>query len=123
MKLSEAILLGIGAVEERRNVFLLVHPHPCGCALGTAFYAAGKADEYKQLPIAMDSAIRFCQSLWPWTARPVEPGSPITVAGRISSRHFHGESRESIAAWIATIEPQDEPATVQATDAISTEVA
>lgn len=120
MKLSEAILLGIGSVKNDSSLWLSFDEHPCGCAIGTAIYAAGKQTMYEQMGY---DGILTCQALWPWTLNPSPQNEYITIASHISLKHGDGESREAIAAWIATIEPQDEPATVQATDVISTEVA
>jgi hypothetical protein len=50
---------------------------------------------------------------WPWLQVPCEElWGDLDVFSQISCRHFYGESRESLAAWIASIEPQDtEPTT------------
>lgn len=104
IKLSEAILLGIGAVREERLQYLNLHgfggrPGVCGCAIGTALYAVGCRIVYgRDVPVCYTRAM---EKLWPWT----KTGSIVSA---MSLRHIRGETRESIAAWIATIEPQDE---------------
>lgn len=110
MKLSDAILLGIGAVEERRNVFFLPkelnrdsdYSRPCGCAIGTALYSVGMRSSCS----SVDEYVAAMQAHWPWVT--------LDCFLHISGRHAYGESRESIAAWIATIEPQDEPVVMPA---------
>jgi hypothetical protein len=102
MKLSEAIRLGIGAVKNDASVFLIERRKegPCGCAIGTALYSVG--EKYSCEGIA------DCERYWPWTKKD-------DISFQISSRHFKGESRESIAAWIETIEPQEAKCTTTQT--------
>ena len=115
-KLSEAILLSIGVVGERRDFYLIDdNDRPYGCAIGTALYSVGL--RYGDL----SSLYQF----WPWTRGaclagqetsvysqryPRIPPEQWTIAHEISHRHVVGASREAIAAWIATIEPQEEGA-------------
>ena len=98
-KLSEAILLSIGVVKEQRDIYLKTDSEPCGCAIGTALYSVGL--RYGDL----SSLYQF----WPWTRQAYSYGIR-TIAQEISRRHIAGASREAIAAWIATIEPQEEGA-------------
>lgn len=105
MKLSEAILLGIGAVRNDKTTFLRFSNGLCGCAIGTAIYSVGKHREFLEGRPGID----MCHELWPWTKALYKEGSAISIAEKISTRHYFGESRESLAAWIATIEPQEEP--------------
>lgn len=113
-KLSEAILLGIGAVKEDRKLFLRFdnNHNPCGCAIGTALYAIGHDTKHLMSDPTGSIWVKEVTELWPWTASRSQ--SPIfsnlrDIAQEISDRHLMGESRESIAAWIASIEPKDEP--------------
>ena len=109
IKLSEALLLGIPAVKENRNTFLSEDNPQCpeGCALGTAVYAVGvraKDMRYRGFSVNNANPVKVYDKiieLWPWVT--------MKRAKEISVRHTYGESRESIAAWIATIEPQDVP--------------
>ena len=107
MKLSEAILLSIGAVKEIRSNFF-IPDGPCGCALGTALYSTGLR---KRLPGEYTNGTQYfreIERLWPWTKAVIGDGSR-TIAEEISYRHVNGQSRESLAAWITTIEPPDSP--------------
>lgn len=123
-RLSEAILLGIGAVRENRDVFLAGTSHdPCGCALGTALFIVGEK------PTA--EGIDLTHKYWPWTRMEVQcpDGEKFpslvfpsklwtcdyvdhrfrTVANIISHLHYnHHWTRERIADWVATIEPQED---------------
>lgn len=101
MKLSEAIRLGIGAVKEDRGSW-----H--GCAIGTALFAVGKTGLIHKHWDGLDAL----QEVWPWTEAPstyhyVRGKSCSSLAHEISFRHCSGESREALAAFIATIEPPD----------------
>jgi hypothetical protein len=104
MKLSEAIRLSIGAVEETRMTW-------CGCAIGTALHSLGKKPRYFDEHYGFDGPVQQIIELWPWTAEKCGMDSSIAMA--ISNRHSRGESRESIAAWIESIEPQDAPTQVE----------
>ena len=95
MKLSEAILLSIGAVDNEPRLFLSTNrDKPCGCAIGTALYSLGET-EYT----VTSSWIVALQRHWPWLS--------YELGVEVSTRHSSGESRESIAQWIASIEPQE----------------
>ena len=102
-KLSEAILLSIGVVRERRDLYLIDDNGPCGCAIGTALYSVG---------VRNDAHLSFLYKFWPWTNQAYS--SKVwwvkTIGREISRRHYKGATREAIAAWIATIEPQEEEA-------------
>jgi hypothetical protein len=119
MKLSEAIRLGAGAVKEDRAVYLSMNrPDPCGCALGTAMYAMGA----RSMLDYYDGTFKQ----WPWLALP-GPKCPEceclhhgtddipSVAFTISVLHCaHKWTRERIAAWVATIEPQEQEQSIPA---------
>lgn len=106
MKLSEAILLSIGVVKNDPKTWLAGYPDcPRGCAIGTAIYSEGKIQEYEK---AMRDGIVICEQLWPWTRQLSNKLLNLSIAQEISYRHQTGESREFIAAWIATIEPQED---------------
>lgn len=106
MKLSEAILLGIGAVDNNRMIWWSTNVSgvPSGCALGTALYSVGRITNTKEQPTVYSTHIfSMCQLEWPWISK--------EKLNCIIQRHFKGESREEIAQWIASIEPQDQPIT------------
>ena len=110
--LSEAILLGSGAVREDRYIILedeQTCPH--GCVIGTARYAIGETKSMWQGGGYWEE--RMLGWFWPWTLAPSYHPHPTelghvcrTLAHEISYRHCSGESRASIAAYIATIEPK-----------------
>lgn len=100
MKLSEAIRLGIGVVKNDRSLWLIPRDNgPCGCAIGTALYAAGKAHGGW-----VTRGIEKCHETWPWTAETYK--GTITIAQELSMRHGLGASRESLADWIESLEVQ-----------------
>lgn len=104
MKLSEAILLSIGVVKENRRKFLHeTYEGPCGCAIGTGLWSVGHRDDHTSVSGIFDGIDR-CEREWPWT-KEYSLGN-ITIAHRISKRHIDGESRESLAQWIATLEQE-----------------
>ena len=112
-KLSDAILLSIGIVRERRDLYLIDDDNndPCGCAIGTALYSVG-------IRGYADLSLLF--SFWPWTRHASPSGMGWTIAREISQLHYEGATREAIAAWVATIEPQEDIA--NATTTVLTEV-
>lgn len=94
MLLSQAILLGIGGVENERHHYLrTIKGQLCGCAIGTALWSKGYIESI--------DGIEDCHQEWPWTALPYDKNVYISVANNISALHFMGGSRESIAAWVA----------------------
>src|SRR3990167_9015095 len=105
MKLSEAILLGIGLVKNDRGTFGYIDSSgQCqGCAITTALVAIGKFDQ--NIHEGSAGLHRF----WPWTACNSKEFMNCPISMEISHRHYMGESRESIASWVATIEPTDIP--------------
>lgn len=92
MRLSEAILLGIGFVPENRSHFLM---NGCGCAIGAALRAIGYEDSI--------NGGADCRKEWPWTAE--KHGYEMNIATMISVKHYcYKESRKSIAIWISSLE-------------------
>lgn len=103
MRLSEAIRLGIGAVTEKRELYLDVKPGSvCGCAIGTALYALG----YKDIYDIASSGVEATMTIWPWTREKYTADGETDwhYAKEISVRHYRGQSRESLAAWIEQLE-------------------
>lgn len=111
MRLSEAIRLGIGVVQDDRNLWLFVPEVGCphGCAIGTALYSVGVRTvlEYPEL-VERGNGREICEIIWPWTKATSAENEYMTIASLISFRHHCGESREAIAAWIESIEPKEE---------------
>ena len=97
MLLSDAIKLGSMVVREDRFFLSYDKGQPCGCALATAMYAVGNHNWMAGQP-------REVCAVWPWTAKPSGvwlAGENISIARSLSMRHYNGESRASIAAWVA----------------------
>ena len=119
MKLSEAILLGSTVVKNDRMTYLRIIDPECpeGCAIGTGLYAVGeRLSPHGLCVFTTDEAMTTLYKHWPWTERlsgkyhckiPEGYIREITIGEEISTRHVCGEPRESIAAWIASIEPQE----------------
>ena len=109
MKLSEAILLSIGAIRNEPLQFFNPNgyrskPGACGCAIGTALYSMGLRVQSRKLPgyeniWCQQAYWELMKQYWPWLHD--------ELISEISCRHTAGESRESIAKWIATIEPEE----------------
>jgi hypothetical protein len=110
MKLSEAMILGTGMTSETRWTF--ISSNGSCCALGAALWSKGHRRSNNG-----SEAIRE----WPWLSRIDIPcpachmlcesptGDGSTVKFLISHLHFTERwSRQHIAEWIATIEPQEE---------------
>ena len=114
MKLSEAMLLSIGIVRNNISWFHEMDGVPCGCAIVTGLYSVGQAELTNQY------CERALHRVWPWT-REKSDRRYSDIANEISLRHFNGESRESLAAWIATIEPA-EPAEPHAAQGVEDKV-
>jgi hypothetical protein len=105
MKLSAAILLGSTMSPQAFREFQ--DKNGSRCAVGAALAAIGK-------PIKAKIAVGVAEASWPWLTRHdafVCPGCHGVwrhVLGLIM--HFndvHGWTRERIAEWVATVEPQD----------------
>ena len=100
MKLSAAILLGSTL---RKQCFGDSFVGGGSCAIGAAYEALG----YNKFNLP------DCCKVWPWLDVPVEcpvcgESEPTTAA--IISVHLndgHKWTRERIAEWVATVEPQD----------------
>lgn len=104
MKLSEAIVLSIGAVRNYRASWMKYDGDIlCGCLVTTALFSIGKLDDAEQGSKAL-------HTYWPWTARPGTDfgiNSPCPFAMILSGYHYAGQSREALADFVATIEPQE----------------
>src|SRR5678809_21729 len=101
IKLSEAILLGIGAVKNEHKTWWRDNEGELsGCALCTALYVVNALPDWK----FSDYIYEAMYKQWPWT-RSKRPMKHVDIAKEISQRHFKGESRESLAAFVASIEP------------------
>lgn len=112
LKLSEAIRLGARLKPQGRT--FLTHDGRT-CAVGAALDVCGRLDadapESKNWHVA--------EMLWPWAAvviperivHPVTGQAYGATALRLitSLNDLHDWTREQIADWVATIEPQDAP--------------
>ena len=104
MKLSEAILLGSSIVVENRMSFgTKMGDTWYGCAVTMAVVAIGETPD----PYVGSFLL---QRYWPWTSELFED-FPISM--EISHRHCNGESCKSIAAWVASIEPNNDTMEVE----------
>lgn len=106
MKLSEAIVLSIGVVRNDSTLYFspdgwLNGPGPCGCAIGTALYSVGVRSWVDLKSGRPDDWTHEIYYRWPWTVHD-------KIAAALSHRHTRGESREALAAWIATLEPVED---------------
>ena len=100
MRLSEAILAGIGGTEQGREIFLRIDAQSqevveC-CALGAAALGAGYDPFQEGLSCGMFLDSKFPE-LWVTYNSP-KPGA---LFNEITERNDSGESRESIAADLA----------------------
>ena len=102
MKLSEAIRLGAMMVPQEFGPMR----ETGACALQTALLAVGA------LPEGTFSCYRASRKIWPWLERIVS--CPIcgeginlgmTTIAHLNDNHLW--TREAIADWVATVEPQD----------------
>lgn len=111
MKLSDAIRLGSMASGQADGFFYL---DGNTCAQGAALLAIGRLHAERGASVPNFTALR---DAWPW-AHTLRGDCPVCgeprayVAALIphlnnSSWSGHGWTREQIADWIATIEPQD----------------
>lgn len=116
MKVSEALRLGIGVVEDDKTLWLRTYPCIGGCAIGTILYAVGFC-----VQDIINKGVRAClDETWPWLKVPSGMQyKSQDIVSELSHRHYHDESRESLAAWLASIEPQDNSA---AGESLKTEV-
>ena len=115
MKLSEAILLGSVGSRQGTGIHSIVPQNKDShglCAMGSALLACGikEADEW--------TGIAHIRSLYPWVCKcKVQPPVPVVpdytgklgVIGIICRLNdLCNWTRPQIAAWIASIEPQEE---------------
>ena len=90
IKLSEAIRLGIGLCEQTTRWD--------GCALGTALRAVGAY--YAERSSSVDTV----HALWPWLT-----GNQRTQIEALNGFRKILHTREEVAAFVETIEPQEIP--------------
>lgn len=115
MKLSEAILLGSVGSKQGYGI-LSINPNTKDrfglCAMGAALFAIG----YKGFGFYSmdDTSMKTIIKTWPWTETPINgeplglgPGtSPVYgIIWRLNDNLLW--TRPQIAAWIASIEPQE----------------
>lgn len=117
MKLSEAILLGsIGTEQGRGN--LLDH-NGRTCAMGAAYIAAGfklkptRYDGGEENYIFNANSVANAINLWPYLTKkvmhPILEYSNTLVRVIEDLNDCDRWTRPQIAAWVATVEPKDEP--------------
>lgn len=117
LKLSDAMRLG--AMLKPQRFGILSSPDGGTCAMGAAFDALGGLGEL----IGQSNAAWACSAaaLWPWVMtivrHPVMGDSMFHSSGVLNiivdlNDRFQW-SRERIADWIATIEPQDDATRVE----------
>jgi hypothetical protein len=105
MKLSAAILLGSTISPQAFGEFQ--DKNGSRCSLGAALAAVGKTSE-------IEMGFRTAVESWAWIERDGEFHCPDChgVARWVLSiivhlNDVHGRTRERIAEWVATVEPQD----------------
>ena len=123
MKLSEAIRLGAMATGRASGDF---YKNGNTCALGAAFYAIGGL-EYTDNTAMPYMGLDTPFGPWGWMHTRIArcPGCENVSSVRYLIPHLnnnigHSWSRERIAAWVATIEPQEETPNEEATRALQT---
>lgn len=114
MKLSEAILLGSVGTEQACGSLMTRDGKTC--ALGAALVATGYQFSGKD----RDDLLGYMtvEQQWPWARNPVEHPVRHTFGQDAidiiwSLNDNYGWTRPQIAAWVASIEPQDEQVKVQ----------
>jgi hypothetical protein len=104
-KLSDAILLGSTMGPQGYGSFSMTDKD-APCSLGGALLAVGR---FTSDP---DEAYEIVKELWPWTNQQTFPCPDNCGNHRVGFNltwHLndtHGWTRERIAAWVATIEPE-----------------
>lgn len=118
MKLSEAIRLGTTIIGPVRGVYFQFDgDNVCGCLIGTALYAVGYKPSRARKYSFMDTYEMHERLITAFPIAGVRVTCPICQSiGRLAliAEHLyeiHKLTREAIADWVATIEPQDEPVT------------
>ena len=117
-KLSTAILLGAMAI-----------PQTCGyegCAIGAAVYAIGRHHQYNP-DYQVKGVSEEAGTAWPFihtlrVTHPIDKYEEVLrlVIGDLNGYDHLNWTRERIAAWVATVEPQEEEA--NATTTVSSKV-
>lgn len=104
MRLSEAIRLG--AMLKPQTRIGKFYMNGASCALGAAADAAG-------VTLGHDYDYGRLYATWPWLHREVAPPMPEMCAGAVDVLECvwmlndnHRWTREQIADWVATIEPE-----------------
>ncbi len=104
LRLSEAIRLGSMLKPKGTGLLSVNCAAPAVCAMGAAALAAGLKPVTSHQPVIDE---------WPWietlkVASPVSGGSPLPVVNVIYALNdFYGWTREEIADYVQTIEPQE----------------
>lgn len=104
MRLSDAIRLG--AMLKPQGRFHILDEHGRTCALGAALDAVGQLDDSGPSIYALDDK-------WPWCTAHDDRECPDCRRGPMPSIHTvivhlnddHAWTREQIAEWVATVEP------------------
>lgn len=111
MKLSEAIRLGSMV---RPQAFGNYYDADGSCAMGAALEAHGHRDSIlARLPCAV--SLKAMAPEWVWATTTMQTACPfgcLTCSSFAIAAHlndYHRWTREAIADWIATIEPQEQP--------------
>lgn len=124
MKLSEAILLGSIGSDQGFGHMSGTKSSKDKCAIGAALLATGREVE--------SNAIYELTVVWPWVLQvvPAPHGvTPLESHVEQSVRNYiwwlndrMKWTRPQIAAWVASMEPQEEPITVPIKEEVYSEV-
>jgi hypothetical protein len=118
--LSEAMLLGLGEIRFRNDLYLFVEHGTCsGCLIGAAMYAVGE----KRF------ALEKVEEIWPWTKwyganwtcphckmRWKDCSMGIATVFTHLAKHYERDqmSAQEIADYIHTLEPKELPTELEA---------
>ena len=113
MKLSEAILLGSVGSEQGSGLLSIYKSSEKKCALGAALLATGLIMEQSEESLA-DWSYERLRMMWPWLRE--RASCHLCQDGFVTSRlacvwhlnDIHKWTRPQIAAWVATIEPEED---------------
>jgi hypothetical protein len=117
MKLSAAILLGSVSTAQGFGVDTAYRNSIDKCVIGAALAAVGCEVDIEGRD--MELPYSRIKTLWPWTRErvnaPVDfgpgPLTVVTILWRLND--IVKWTRPQIAAWVASIEPQDAPVTTE----------
>jgi hypothetical protein len=109
MKLSEAILLGSVSSEQGQGTNSMFRESVKKCALGAALHAEGTAPSRNDDD---NNPYRVVRETWPFVTEyilhPIEGKKRDLLSIIYNLNDCHGWTRPQIAAWVATVEPQEE---------------